>query len=654
MSTTIKSGNTSDPSIFDVPPDQNSDLRVAHAVVCNSLLQARSLTIDAGASFDFSDDGKGTVELWGSFVVNGALRGSVGRIMFHVPDDRLFTGNVGPAPDLTMPGFYPADIGLWGLMGSEIELHAPEVTSWLNCTSGIKNGTATLAASPVGWKIGDRLALCNTDQTYSLARLTSFGSAAVDLRAQFAAISKAVDAAISTPTAANIDAAESELEKLRDLLSAPSVPSDQITYTADNSAFSADVVTRNGRSVYPKMANLTRRFQIVAADVKPGDTNHRAHTAMMHGGCADLQYVEFRNLGPRTKLGRYPIHFHLMHDSPCCQALGCSVWQDVAEHGNRIGSVHGTNNAKVINCVGLRSHGHGFYLEDGTEILNQVIGNLSIDCERSDDSIEQKTVDAQDDKGNPFDPTSPYKGNNLTAHFWLRNNNTYSGNVFCGGTAHVGFMVLNSRNTAKPPPLVISDHEGYGSVWATWIPVSGVTLKRLISLYAAASVTGETSWNRPVLKDAYLHTTNLTLDDPFILFAGDSPPPEAAPYAAAIYLNVNLGFKIIGGYIEAKTGINAHYTSSIDCTGTVFRVVTLINPTYWQSGGLWDGCDIQAGQLSVRPYGIEAGVPLQILEIKNSIGAISGKSPNGRYTHPSNTAAGPGTPEKVGSLRLSN
>ena len=41
-------------------------------------------------------------------------------------------------------------------------------------------------------------------------------------------------------------------------------------------------------------------------------------------------------------------------------------------------TVHATHEALVLNNVGYNAHGHGYFLEDGYENENQLIGNLGI------------------------------------------------------------------------------------------------------------------------------------------------------------------------------------------------------------------------------------------------------------------------------------
>lgn len=84
---------------------------------------------------------------------------------------------------------------------------------------------------------------------------------------------------------------------------------------------------------------------------------------------------EFRHLGKEGVLGRYSLHFHLCGDTMRgASVIGASIW----DSGNRWIMIHGTNYLIVRDCVGYRSQGHGFFLEDGTEVYNVLDRNLAV------------------------------------------------------------------------------------------------------------------------------------------------------------------------------------------------------------------------------------------------------------------------------------
>jgi hypothetical protein len=93
------------------------------------------------------------------------------------------------------------------------------------------------------------------------------------------------------------------------------------------------------------------------------------------GSTGSISYAEFHRLGKPGLLGRYALHFHLAGDTMRgSYVVGASIW----DSGNRWLTIHGTNYLVVRDCVGYQSLGHGFFLEDGTEVYNVLDRNLSV------------------------------------------------------------------------------------------------------------------------------------------------------------------------------------------------------------------------------------------------------------------------------------
>lgn len=126
-----------------------------------------------------------------------------------------------------------------------------------------------------------------------------------------------------------------------------------------------------GGPVYAgEAANLSRNVVIESADPKGA----RGHTMYHRNSSGSISYAEFRHLGKEGVLGRYPIHFHLCGDTMRGSSVtGASIW----DSANRFLTIHGTDYLVVRDCVGFKSVGHGFFLEDGTETRNVLDHNLS-------------------------------------------------------------------------------------------------------------------------------------------------------------------------------------------------------------------------------------------------------------------------------------
>ena len=98
---------------------------------------------------------------------------------------------------------------------------------------------------------------------------------------------------------------------------------------------------------------------------------------MIRQGIKDvqLQGVEFYQLGQGGVKGRYPVHFHLIREAP-----PNTFAKDNSVHDSmtRWFTLHGAHNVTLARNVGYMSIGHGYYLEDGTEINNKLYSNIGI------------------------------------------------------------------------------------------------------------------------------------------------------------------------------------------------------------------------------------------------------------------------------------
>lgn len=119
-----------------------------------------------------------------------------------------------------------------------------------------------------------------------------------------------------------------------------------------------------------EVANLSRNVVIESAD----PAGVRGHTMYHKHSAGAISYAEFRHLGKKDVLGKYAIHFHLCRDTMRgSSVIGASIW----DSHNRWLTIHGTEYLVVRDCVGYKSVGHGYFLEDGTETFNVLDHNLA-------------------------------------------------------------------------------------------------------------------------------------------------------------------------------------------------------------------------------------------------------------------------------------
>jgi hypothetical protein len=158
-----------------------------------------------------------------------------------------------------------------------------------------------------------------------------------------------------------------------------------------------------------EVANLSRNVIVESADPK-GVRGHTLYHAYSQGG---ISYARLAHLGKENVLGRYAIHFHLVGDTMRgSQVLGVAI---IDSH-NRWVTVHGTEYLVVRDCVGYKSVGHGYFLEDGTEVFNLFDRNLGVQAYKGKRLPKQVL---------PFDP------NDGAAFWWSNGRNSLVRNVAC-------------------------------------------------------------------------------------------------------------------------------------------------------------------------------------------------------------------------------
>jgi len=117
---------------------------------------------------------------------------------------------------------------------------------------------------------------------------------------------------------------------------------------------------------------------------KLSDGYYGGHTVVRDGFAKfQVQGVEFANLGQGGLIGHYPVHFHMARTVPPPRTDPFSAGTYLADSSihdsnTRFVTIHATQGLLVARNVGFRSIGHGFYLEDATEINNRLYSNIGI------------------------------------------------------------------------------------------------------------------------------------------------------------------------------------------------------------------------------------------------------------------------------------
>jgi uncharacterized protein (TIGR03067 family) len=258
--------------------------------------------------------------------------------------------------------------------GGRLDLHGtPLSRTWLKLGATAKAGDSTirLAEGVSGWRVGDRIIVTTTSSR------------------------ERVNSRVSLRPGKGAEPGFTEERTIK------AIDGDRLTLDEPLK------YSHRGTGDYRgEVANLSRNVVIESADAKV-----RGHTMYHRYSTGAISYAEFRHLGKEGVLGKYPVHYHLCGDTMRgSYVLGASVW----DSGNRWVTVHGTNYLVVRDCVGYQSVGHGYYLEDGTEVFNVLDGNLGVQA-YGGKPLPQQVL--------------PFDHNDGAAFWWANSLNTFTRNV---------------------------------------------------------------------------------------------------------------------------------------------------------------------------------------------------------------------------------
>lgn len=248
--------------------------------------------------------------------------------------------------------------------GGRMDLHGlPLSRAWVKLGAAAKPGDTalTLAEAVTGWKVGDRVIVTGT-QTHGNAK-------------------------------------------------SESLTEERLITAIDGTKLTFDkplTMAHAGEGEYrAEVANLSRN--VVVESANPDGV--RGHTMYHRYSSGSLSYAEFRHLGKKDILGKYALHFHMCRDTMRgSSVVGCSIW----DSHNRWLTIHGTDYLVVRDNVGYKSVGHGYFLEDGTEVYNVMDQNLAVGATRG------KRLPKQ---------VLPFDANEGAGFWWTCSLNTFTRNV---------------------------------------------------------------------------------------------------------------------------------------------------------------------------------------------------------------------------------
>ena len=198
------------------------------------------------------------------------------------------------------------------------------------------------------------------------------------------------------------------------------------------------------------------------------------HTIVRQGVLSyQVQGVEFYQLGQGGRMGHYPVHFHMARATPPDTFV-----KDASVHDSmtRWITLHSTHNVTLARNVGYLSIGHGFYLEDGTEIDNKLYSNIGVFARgavmNADGSPHPQNprkvpgILAAPDLINSTAEVVPKKSDvDHPTVFWFLNGwNDFQGNMAAGaGTCGACYWFVPATNSGRSDDQV---WEGYASIQA--------------------------------------------------------------------------------------------------------------------------------------------------------------------------------------------
>ena len=296
---------------------------------------------------------------------------------------------------------------LMAMDGGEIQMHGKPQVSWTKLVATANKGVAQITLNePVGWGVGDQIVIAP-----SSLRVTG-----------------SITMALSNPTQAEQRTIVAKSADCR-------------TLTLDQPLAYRHVGVQKSYTNGSKTWILDERAEVgllshnvkVQGDVGSEAAGFGAHVMLMGqaqsgmpSGKGYFSNVEFFRVGQKKKLGRYPVHWHLVQDAGAGQYLKDS---SIYHSFNRAVTVHASNDLLIERNVAYDHIGHGVFLEDGVEQRNAINYNLVILTKMP--PLGEELL--------PSDNQLYELQNRSPASFWITNpNNTFIGNV-AGGTVGTGF-----------------------------------------------------------------------------------------------------------------------------------------------------------------------------------------------------------------------
>jgi len=373
---------------------------------------------------------------------------------------------------------YGGTLQLFGKKGATYSSAEPPPsssgTSWGRLDGTIQKGATSLVVDrPVDWQPGDQIVVTTTDYLPGHSELLQIHSVGTDLRTiAFTNVAPTCSDGGGVCWAHN--------GEQYDLSMVPSRLGLEMTSAETRAA----------------VALLTRSIRIVSGGDKFGDAFPAessgyffgGHTLVRQGAAAyQVQGVEFYQLGQGGRIAHYPVHMHMARLTPPNTFVKDS---SVHDSMTRWYVLHATHGVTLARNVGYQSIGHGYYIEDGTEINNRLLSNIGIFARAAVDNVQNPRkvpgILAQANSGGEmFANQSDYDHPSV---FWIMNGwNDFEYNMAAGaGTCGACYWLVPGANSG---PSAHMHWESYASLQSSFPDRAALTpLKRFVGNYCSTAM----------------------------------------------------------------------------------------------------------------------------------------------------------------------
>lgn len=353
---------------------------------------------------------------------------------------------------------YGGTLNLYGEKGSTFSnLESSDSgMSWARLDGTVNKGATQLKIDrEVDWEVGDRIVVTTTDYLPGHSEVLEIIAPAVDkMTFNF----KVVDAFTGADIPGGLQYPHN------------GDPYEIESDIANNIKWETTIDGKPAAETRAAVGLLTRDIMIVSAgetfgsDFPPDAGNHFGGHTIVRQGVKEfkVQGVQFHQLGQGGKMGHYPAHFHLTRKMPEGTFIKDS---SITDSMTRWITLHGAQGVTLARNVGCMSIGHGFYLEDGTEINNKLYSNLGIlaraAVKNAQNPREVPGILAWDGRTVPFLPFNSDIYNPTV--FWIMNGwNDFEYNMAAGATGcGVCYWLLPGTNSG---PSQAMKWESYASM----------------------------------------------------------------------------------------------------------------------------------------------------------------------------------------------